>query len=518
MLKRDRVILVVMDGFGLSTIDNDDTNAFKLAKTPTLDRIFEMYDLSRLKASGRAVGLPAGQMGNSEVGHQNLGAGRIVYQDITRIDVSIEKGEFQHNEVMNASFSYALDKDKPIHLIGLVSDGGVHSSMHHLEAIIKAAHDRGVKKVFIHALTDGRDTSPHGGIDYIQHLKTFCEKTGSGKIATISGRYYGMDRDNRWDRIEKAYRAIVHGEGHKFDDALAAIQSSYERKITDEFIEPSVIQDGGEPVAKIKSGDAVLFFNFRADRARELTNALTKPDFDEFNVEKLDLHYTTMTRYHQDYNFPVMFLKQPLHKILGEILAINNRRQLRLAETEKYAHVTFFFNGGEEHIYPGEDRILVPSPKVATYDLKPEMSGFEVASKAVEAIKSEKYDFILVNFANPDMVGHTGIIEAAVKAVETVDTGVSQIMRSAFAHDYAMILTADHGNCEMMVDPDDGGPHTAHTTNLVPCFVMDKVHKVRVHKDGALCDVAPTVLDILRIEKPAEMEGNSLISCVDCPV
>ncbi|MFH1733827.1 MAG: 2,3-bisphosphoglycerate-independent phosphoglycerate mutase [bacterium] len=516
MLKRDRVILVIMDGLGLSSIDNDESNAFKLANTPHLDQIFEMYDLCRLQASGRAVGLPQGQMGNSEVGHQNLGAGRVVYQDITRIDLSIENGAFQANEAMRASFDYAISQDRPLHLMGLVSDGGVHSSLHHLEAIVKAAHDKGVRQVFIHALMDGRDTPPHGGLGYIQQVENFCRKIGSGKIATVIGRYYGMDRDNRWERIEKAYRALVRGVGLRFDNAEAAVQASYDRKITDEFIDPSVIMENDQPIAKIQSGDAVLFFNFRADRVREITNALIQSDFNEFKVEKLDLHYTTLTRYHQDYDFPVMFPKQSLHNILGEILAQSERRQLRLAETEKYAHVTFFFNGGEERVFPGEDRELVSSPKVATYDLQPEMSAPEVTSKAVEALKSEKYDFIVLNFANPDMVGHTGIIEAAVKAVEAVDAGVWQVMRAAYAHDYAMILTSDHGNCEMMIDPHDGGPHTAHTTNLVPCFVMDKVHKVRLRKEGALCDVAPTILDILRIEKPTEMEGQSLITCVDC--
>ncbi len=517
-LNRDRVILVIMDGLGLSQTDNDDSNAFKLAHTPFLDGIFERNDLCKLEASGLAVGLPAGQMGNSEVGHQNLGAGRIVYQDITRIDLAVENGTFEQNAALNDAFDYALEKSAPLHLIGLVSDGGVHSSLEHLKAILKAAKKRGLPKVVVHALMDGRDTPPHAGITYIQDLKRFFSELGLGVIATVMGRYYAMDRDTRWDRVQRAYNALVYARGHRYEDPETAVQASYDRDITDEFIEPSVIIKDGHPVGQIQPGDAVLFFNFRADRAREITRALTETGFSEFPVEPLDLHYTTMTQYQHDFKFPVLFPPQKLNNILGEIISRNGSRQLRLAETEKYAHVTFFFNGGEERVFPGEDRILVPSPRVATYDLQPEMSAPEVTRRAVAAIAEEKYQLIVLNFANPDMVGHTGILAAAIKAVEAVDEGVGQVMRAAFKHDYAMILTADHGNCEMMVDPKDGGPHTAHTTNPVPCFVLDKVHQARLKPDGSLRDVAPTILDILQIPKPAEMDGSSLITCVDCSI
>ncbi len=511
-LKRDKVILVVMDGLGLSRIDNDNSNALKLAVSPHLDQIFASHPMSVLQASGRSVGLPEGQMGNSEVGHQNLGAGRVVYQDITRIDLAVENGEFGDNPALRDACKYAVESGVTLHLIGLVSDGGVHSSLHHLEALIDAAKANGVERLAIHALMDGRDTPPHSGIDHIRHIEEYCRETDIGGITSVIGRYYAMDRDNRWERVERAYAALVEGQGHLFDDPVSAIQASYDRDVTDEFVEPSIIRNAGEIAPRIQDGDAVIFFNFRADRAREITRALTEPGFKEFSAEPLRLHYTTMTQYHQDFSFPVLFPPHSLSKILGEIVSEAELKQLRIAETEKYAHVTFFFNGGEEQVFPGEDRILVPSPRVATYDLQPEMSQPEVTRRAVEAIASEKYNLIVLNFANPDMVGHTGILEAAVKAVEAVDDGVWQVMRAAFAHKYAMILTSDHGNCEMMVDPRDGGPHTAHTTNLVPCFVMDKRHKVSLLPEGKLCDVAPTILDIFGMEKPAEMSGNSLIA------
>ena len=511
MLQRKRVILVIMDGLGLSQIPNDDSNAFHLAKKPHLAQIFASNSLCRVQASGLAVGLPEGQMGNSEVGHQNLGAGRVVYQDITRIDLAVKKGEFQQNPVLQETYKYVEDNGVTLHLIGLVSDGGVHSSFEHLEALIRGAAERGLSRVAIHALMDGRDTPPHSGVDHIRKLKEFCSSVGAGKIATVIGRYYGMDRDNHWERVQRAYAALVHAEGHRFSDPVEAIQSSYDRNVTDEFVEPSVIFNNGQPVAQMRDGDAVLFFNFRADRAREITRALTEPGFSNFSVKPLRLHYVTMTRYHQDFNFPVLFPPQSLHKILGEIVSEAGMKQLRIAETEKYAHVTFFFNGGEERVFPGEDRILVPSPRVATYDLQPEMSQPEVSRRAVEAIASEKYHLIVLNFANPDMVGHTGVLEAAIKAVEAVDDGVWQVMRAAFAHQYTMVLTADHGNCEMMIDPKDGGPHTAHTTNPVPCFVLDRHCNVKLRSEGRLCDIAPTILNIFGMEKPAEMDGQSLL-------
>ncbi len=517
-LQRDRVILIVLDGFGLSQNDNDDSNAFKLAKTPHLDSIFESNSLCQLEASGRAVGLPVGQMGNSEVGHQNLGAGRIVYQDITRIDLAIEKGELGNNPTLNETFQYVNDNGATLHLVGLVSDGGVHSSIDHLEALVTEARKKDVSQLAIHCLMDGRDTPPHAGVEYVRKLKEFCGRTGLGKIATVMGRYYAMDRDNRWERVQRAYNAFVNGEGHRFSDPVEAVQVSYEREITDEFIEPSIIMENGQPVAQIKDGDAVLFFNFRADRAREITRALTETAFSHFPVKVLNLHYVTMTRYQQDFKFPILFPHQELNQILGEVISTAGLKQLRIAETEKYAHVTFFFNGGEEHVFEGEDRILIPSPKVATYDLQPEMSAPEVARRTTEAIASEKYNLIVLNFANPDMVGHTGVLEAAVKAMETVDEGFWQVYRAALAHDYAVILTSDHGNCEMMIDPKDGGPHTAHTTNPVACFVLDKHHRIKLKPHAALCDIAPTILSILNLEIPPEMEGESIIQSVDCAV
>lgn len=511
MLKRDKVILVIMDGLGLSTIDNDDSNAVKLANSPHLQQIFTSNSICRVDASGLAVGLPEGQMGNSEVGHQNLGAGRVVYQDITRIDLAIKNGEFSENQALIDSFEYAKKQNTTLHVIGLVSDGGVHSSLDHLEAIIREAKKAKIPKLAIHALMDGRDTPPHSGIEHIRRVKQYCEKTSIGEIATVTGRYYGMDRDNRWQRVQLAYDAIVRGKGHVFNDPVQAMQASYERDVTDEFVEPSIIARNGKPVAQIQDKDAVIFFNFRSDRARELTRALNEPNFLEFPAQTLRLNYTTMTRYHQDFSFPVLFPPCSLTNILGEIVSQKGMKQLRIAETEKYAHVTFFFNGGEEKVFPGEDRILVPSPKVATYDLQPEMSQPEVTRRAVEAITSDKYQLIVLNFANPDMVGHTGILKAAIKAVEAVDDGVWQVMRAAFAHDYAMVLTSDHGNCEMMVDPENGGPHTAHTLNPVPCLILDKCCLPRLKPTARLCDIAPTILEIYGMEKPVEMTGESIL-------
>jgi 2,3-bisphosphoglycerate-independent phosphoglycerate mutase len=516
LIKRERVILVVMDGLGLSQIPNNESNAFYLANKPHLDQIFASYPQIQLHTSGLAVGLPEGQMGNSEVGHQNLGAGRVVYQDITRIDLSIQKEEFAKNPVLMDTMSYARKNNVTLHLIGLVSDGGVHSSLDHLEAIIKTGKEQGLSKLAIHALMDGRDTPPHGGVKYLKHVEEYCKSTGLGKIATVIGRYYGMDRDNRWDRVQEAYNALVNGDGLRFGSAAEAIEASYSREITDEFVEPSVITEGGEPVATLKDGDAVIFFNFRADRAREITRALNEPGFSTFPVTPLRLHYTTMTQYHQDFQFPVLFPPHKLVHILGEIISKSGMKQLRIAETEKYAHVTFFFNGGEERVFPGEDRIMVPSPKVATYDLQPEMSLPEVTRRVVAAITSEKYNLIVLNFANCDMVGHSGILPAAIKAVEAVDEGVWRVMQAAFAHDYTMILTADHGNCEMMVDFTNGGPFTAHTTNPVPCFVMDKQCQFKTRPEGSLCDVAPTILHIMNLPQPPEMEGECLISSEKC--
>lgn len=515
MLNRNRVILVVMDGLGLSQIPNDDSNAFRLATKPHLDHIWKNYPMCIMHCSGRAVGLPEGQMGNSEVGHQNLGAGRVVYQDITRIDLAIEKGEFGKNPTLRQTFDYVQKNGATLHLIGLVSDGGVHSSLDHLEALIREARQQGIKKVSIHALMDGRDTPPHSGINFIKQLQKFCSEIKTGRIATVTGRYYAMDRDNRWERVEKAYAALVRGEGHRFEYPVQAMKASYDRNVTDEFVEPSVISENGHPVSLIQDRDAVIFFNFRADRAREITRALTESGFSRFQTESLKLHYATMTQYQQDFDFPVLFEPLSLHNILGEIVADARLKQLRIAETEKYAHVTFFFNGGEERVFEGEDRIMVPSPRVATYDLQPEMSQPEVTRQVVEALKTEQHNLIVLNFANCDMVGHSGILPAAVKAVEAVDDGVGQVLQAAFEHGYAMILTADHGNCEMMVDPRDGEPHTAHTTNPVPCFILDRDIRVTPKPEGRLSDVAPTILKILNMNKPSEMEGVSLIAGTD---
>jgi 2,3-bisphosphoglycerate-independent phosphoglycerate mutase len=509
--KPRRVILVIMDGLGLSGIPNNDSNAFYLANKPHLAGIWQSYPMAKLLCSGRAVGLPEGQMGNSEVGHQNMGAGRVVYQDITRIDVNIESGEFAGNPVLQQAFSHALQNGSTLHLIGLVSDGGVHSSLNHLEAILRAAKAAGLSRVVLHALMDGRDTPPHSGIGYIQHVEKLCAELNLGQIATVMGRYYAMDRDNRWERVQKAYAALTEGTGLKFDCAEAAMSDSYARNVTDEFIEPSVICRGDKPLSLIKDRDAVIFFNFRADRARELTRVFTEPNFKEFPVKPLKLHYATMTQYQQDFNLPVLFAPAKLTHILGEVVSTAGLKQLRLAETEKYAHVTFFFNGGEERVFPGENRILVQSPKVATYDLQPEMSAPEVTRRAVEAINSEKFNLIVLNYANCDMVGHTGFLEAAVKAVEAVDGGVGQVQKAAFEHGYTMILTADHGNCEMMVDPVNGGPFTAHTTNPVPCFIMDAKRRLTPRPEGRLCEIAPTVLDLLGLPRPAEMTCTSLL-------
>ncbi len=500
-----------MDGLGLSQIPNHDSNAFYLAHKPHLDSLWRSYPMCSVDASGRAVGLPDGQMGNSEVGHQNIGAGRVVYQDITRIDRAIETGEFAKLPALQDSFAYVRRNGAVLHLIGLLSDGGVHSSMTHLEALLREAARAGLKKVAVHALMDGRDTSPHGGAEYIRHIESVCRDLGVGGIATVTGRYYAMDRDNRWDRVRKAYEALTEGNGRRYTSADEAIRDSYARDVTDEFVEPSVILKDGEPFASIRERDAVIFFNFRADRARQITRAFTQPGFDKFPVKPMQLHFTTMTRYEEDFDLPVLFPPLTLTRILGEIIAETGRKQLRIAETEKYAHVTYFFNGGDEKIFPGEDRILVPSPKVATYDLQPEMSQPEVTRRVVAAIAEETYHLIVLNFANCDMVGHTGKLEAAVKAVEAVNNGVEQVQRAAFEHQYAMILTADHGNCEMMVDPVNGGPFTAHTTNPVPLFVLDREHKVRLRSTGRLCDIAPTILQILGLPQPPEMEGETLM-------
>lgn len=507
-MPENKVFLIILDGYGLR--EERHGNAVKLANTPFLHGMFNKYPWMKLSASGRDVGLPVGQMGNSEVGHLNLGAGRIVYQEITRIDRSIETGEFFSNPALIDCVRFASHKGVALHLMGLISDGGVHSSLEHLYALLKLAKMNGLKRVFIHAFMDGRDTPPQSGIHYIRSLQAKIREIGVGKIATVIGRYWAMDRDKRWDRIERAYRAMVFGDGMQFRSAEEAILDSYLRGVTDEFIEPSIVLKGDKPTVRMRYGDAMLFFNFRADRAREITRALADPMFSEFIPKPLDPNYTTLTRYDERFNFPVAFPPHSLDNILAGVLSKAGRTQFRIAETEKYAHVTFFFNGGDETPFDGETRSLVASPKVATYDLQPEMSALGVTERAMDAL-DEKYDFILLNFANPDMVGHTGSLDAVVKALEALDPLVEQLVMKSQSKGYTTFITADHGNCEQMFDEDDG-PFTSHTTNPVPFVVIPAENKpISLTDQGVLADVAPTILDVIGLPKPAEMDGRSLL-------
>ena len=501
------VALIIMDGFGLR--DNPEANAVKIAKTPNLDRIFASYPFVSGSASGLDVGLPAGQMGNSEVGHLNMGAGRIVYQDLTKITKAIEDGDFFENPELIRACNAA--EGHSLHLWGLMSDGGVHSHIEHLIGLLEMAKRRGVKNVFVHCFMDGRDTAPTSGIDYIGQLQAAMDEKGIGRIATIVGRYYAMDRDKRWDRVERAYRALTLGEGKAASDMQQALRDSYAAEVTDEFVEPIVLCEGGAPVGRVQDGDAIVFFNFRPDRAREITRAFVDPAFDGFERKQLErLTYVCFTEYDATIpNVTVAFPKSAPVNTLGEYASKMGLKQLRLAETEKYAHVTFFFNGGIEEPFAGEDRILVPSPKVATYDLQPEMSGPEVGRNLVQAIESGKYDLIICNFANPDMVGHTGVLEAAVKAVETVDAQVGAAVAAIEKVGGACIICADHGNCEVMAQ-EDGSPMTAHTTNPVP-FVLVGMEGCTLAEGGRLCDLAPTLLEMLGLPQPAEMTGHSLI-------
>lgn len=505
------IVLTIMDGFGI----NPETkgNAIYAAKTPRLDKIFAECPNTQIGASGMDVGLPDGQMGNSEVGHTNIGAGRIVYQELTRITKSIADGDFFNNEAFLKAIDNCKKNDSALHLMGLLSDGGVHSHIEHLYGLVELAKRNGVTKVYIHALLDGRDVPPSSAADYIDGLNARLKEIGVGKLATVMGRFYGMDRDNRWNRVEKAYAALVYGEGVMTDDAAAAVRKSYTEKdeegkfITDEFVLPTVVS-GTE---RIKSGDSVIFFNFRPDRAREITRTFVDDDFNGFERRggRQKVFYVCMTQYDASMpNVEVAFKPQTLVNTLGEYLANKGLTQLRIAETEKYAHVTFFFNGGREVMFNGEDRILVNSPKVATYDLQPEMSANEVCDKVCDAIESGKYDVVILNFANCDMVGHTGIFDAAVKAVETVDNCVGRVADSTLKMGGVMLLTADHGNADRMEDT-DGSPFTAHTTNPVPFAVIGKQCSLR--KGGRLCDISPTIIKLLGIEQPAEMDGKSLI-------
>jgi len=504
-----KTILIIMDGWGLGKVYSSD--AIQHAKTPFVSSLYSKYPNTTLTTCGEAVGLPEGQMGNSEVGHLNLGAGRIVYQELQRINVAISEGEFQKNEHLLNAIKYAKENNKPLHLIGLVSDGGVHSHIKHLEAICNVCEEEQLSEVYVHAFTDGRDTDPKSGLGFIKQLQQSMNNS-VGKIATVSGRYYAMDRDKRWERVKLAYDALVNGEGNKATNAIDAIEQSYAANITDEFIKPTVIlNEVQQPVATIKNGDAVICFNFRTDRCREITLALTQQDFPEQQMHPLKLYYTTMTEYDKTFkDVHIIFENDNLNNTLGEIIEQNNKKQIRIAETEKYPHVTFFFSGGRETPFNGESRIMVPSPKVATYDLKPEMSAYEVTEKLIPEIENETADFICLNFANADMVGHTGVWEAVIKAVETVDTCVEKVVTAALEHDYTIFLTADHGNADHEIN-EDGSPNTQHSLNPVPFFIIDKEWRGEV-KPGKLGDLAPTILTFMGLTVPKEMKGNILAS------
>ncbi|MEI8109735.1 MAG: 2,3-bisphosphoglycerate-independent phosphoglycerate mutase [Chitinophagia bacterium] len=502
-----KVILIIMDGWGLGKVPSAD--AIQQAKVPFVSSLYHQYPNTTLITCGEQVGLPEGQMGNSEVGHLNLGAGRIVYQELQRIHVAIKQGELASNSILRETLEYVKKYKKPLHLIGLVSDGGVHSHTSHLKALCDICKTEGIDDVFIHAFTDGRDTDPKSGLGYIENLEAHLQDS-SGKLASVSGRYYAMDRDKRWERVQLAYNCLVKGQGQIAVSAKAAIEQSYGAGTTDEFILPTILlQPNGKPVATIKEGDAVICFNFRTDRCREITTVLTQKDFPDFGMKKLALRYTTMTQYDQTYqNVGVIFENDNLNNTLGEVLEANGKKQIRIAETEKYPHVTFFFSGGREQPFTGESRIMVPSPKVATYDLQPEMSAVEITDLLIPEIEKESADFICLNYANADMVGHTGIFSAAIRAVETVDACVQRVVTSALAHGYTILLTADHGNADYMIN-EDGSPNTAHTLNPVPLFLISRQHTTEL-KPGKLGDLAPTILHLMQLPVPAEMTGNVL--------
>ena len=502
-----KVILIIMDGWGLGQSKTAD--AIQNANVPFVSSLYSKYPNSTLITCGEAVGLPDGQMGNSEVGHLNLGAGRVVYQELQRINVAIRDRSFFENEKLNAAIAYAKNNNKALHLIGLASDGGVHAHTSHLKAIVDAAEKAGLTQVYIHAFTDGRDCDPKSGLGFIQNLQEHIAQTHA-KIASITGRYYAMDRDKRWERVKLAYDALVNGIGEQSNDLTAALQQSYDSGVTDEFIKPIINSNLNTAEASIKNGDAVICFNFRTDRCREITQVLTQQDFPEQNMKALQLNYTTMTEYDATFkNVQVMFENDNLNNTLGEVLAANGKKQIRLAETEKYPHVTFFFSGGREKEFDGEKRMIVPSPKVATYDLQPEMSAVGLTDTLVPEIENETADFICLNYANADMVGHTGVFSAVVKAVETVDGCVERVVTAALKHNYTVLLTADHGNADYMIN-EDGSPNTQHSLNLVPLFLIDNEWKGTL-KSGKLGDIAPTVLSIMQLPIPKEMTGTVLI-------
>lgn len=502
-----KVILIIMDGWGLGQVKAAD--AIQHAHVPFVSSLYHQYPNTTLTTCGEEVGLPEGQMGNSEVGHLNLGAGRIVYQELQRINVAVKDGSLANNPALLTAIEEARKPGKKLHLLGLVSDGGVHSHTNHLKALCSIFHEQGLQNVYIHAFTDGRDTDPKSGLGYVQSLENHL-KTSTGTIATVSGRYYAMDRDKRWERVALAYHCLVHAKGNHAGSASEAIAKSYEAGVTDEFILPTVITDtNGQPRATISEGDVVIAFNFRTDRCREITEVLTQQAFPEHQMQPLQLHYTTMTQYDQTFkNVHVVFENDNLTNTLGEVLAAHGKKQIRIAETEKYPHVTFFFSGGRELPFEGESRIMAASPKVATYDLQPEMSAAELTEKLLPEIAAESADFICLNFANADMVGHTGVFEAVVQAVETVDRCVGQIVTLALEHGYTIFLTADHGNADYLIN-EDGSPNTAHTLNPVPLFVIDKTWRGEV-KPGKLGDIAPTILSFMNIPVPSDMTGTVL--------
>ncbi|MGN0340713.1 MAG: 2,3-bisphosphoglycerate-independent phosphoglycerate mutase [Lachnospira sp.] len=510
-MRKKPVVLMILDGYGLNSSTKG--NGVALAKTPVMDKLMAEYPYVKGYASGLAVGLPDGQMGNSEVGHLNMGAGRIVYQELTRITKSIEDGDFFENKELLGAIENCKKNNSDLHLYGLLSDGGVHSHITHVFALLELAKRNGIKNVYVHCFMDGRDTAPDSGKDFIAKLYEKMEELGVGEIASVTGRYYAMDRDNRWDRVEKAYRALTLGEGNQAACGKCAIKASYEAGKTDEFVEPTVITKDGKPVGVIKDKDSVICFNFRPDRAREITRCFCDDEFTGFDRgSRKDVYYVCFTDY--DVTIPnkyVAFKKEKITNTFGEFLAANNMTQARIAETEKYAHVTFFFNGGIEEPNKGEDRILVKSPKVATYDLQPEMSALEVCDKLCDAIRSDKYDVIIINFANPDMVGHTGVVDAVVKAIETVDACVGRAVEAVKEKDGVMFICADHGNAEVLVDENTGEPYTAHTTNPVPFILVNYDNEYTLKENGKLCDIVPTLIDIMGMEKPAEMTGQSLL-------
>ncbi|HNL66112.1 MAG TPA: 2,3-bisphosphoglycerate-independent phosphoglycerate mutase [Ferruginibacter sp.] len=500
-----KVILIIMDGWGLGQVKSSD--AIQNARTPFVNSLYSKYPNTTLTTCGEVVGLPDGQMGNSEVGHLNLGAGRIVYQELQRINVAIRSGEFAANKALLDSIRYAKEKNKTLHLIGLVSDGGVHSHIEHLKALTRLCKQEMLDKVLIHAFTDGRDTDPKSGLGYLSELQQHLSQS-TGSIASVTGRYYAMDRDKRWERVKIAYDALVNGIGEQADDILAAVKKSYDNGVTDEFIKPII--NASLQNVKISDGDAVLCFNFRTDRCREITEALTQTDMPGFGMKTLGLHYTTMTQYdHKFKNVHVVFENDDLKNTLGEILEQHGKKQIRIAETEKYPHVSFFFSGGREVPFNGEHRIMVPSPKVATYDLQPEMSAVEVTDAIVKEINNRSVDFICLNYANADMVGHTGVWEAIIKAVETVDQCVERVVTASLNNGYTVFLTADHGNADYAIN-EDGTPNTAHTLNPVPFFIIDNQWKGTI-EPGKLGDIAPTILTMMQIPVPKEMTGNILI-------